>query len=245
MLIALRSAIFNLGQVLFTAFYGLILLPILLLPRLARHKVLVSWCWLIVQWARICCGIRYRVIGLEHVQNATAGRVYLSKHQSTWETFMLQNLCFPAATILKKELLRIPVFGWGLACLQPIAINRSNPREALKMVKEGGIARLHSGINLLLFPEGTRVAPGERGKYARSGADIAIAAGAEVVPVAVNAGHCWPPKSQLKYPGTVTVVFGAPIDSKGMSSRDLIQQVESWIEHTMSEIERDQGEQNG
>lgn len=151
---------------------------------------------------------------------------------------MLQGLCWPCSTILKKELLNIPFFGWGLRCLQPVAIDRSNPREALKQVKVQGMARLQNNLNLLLFPEGTRVAPGERGKYARSGTDIAVTAGVDVIPVAVNAGHCWPIKDWRRYPGLVTVVIGEPLPTKGRTSRELIEHVEQWIESELVKIEQ-------
>lgn len=235
MFMALRSGAFVVGKVLITVVYGLILIFVWPLPKLTRHRVIITWCWLVVQWLRITCGVRYQILGADHIVRDGA-RVYLSKHQSAWETFMLQCILFPAATILKKELIRIPIFGWGLACLQPIAIDRSNPRDALKKVKEGGLKRLANGVNLLLFPEGTRTAPGERGKYARSGADIAVAAGVDVIPIAVNAGHCWPPRTFLKVPGLITVDFGPPITTHNKTSKQVIDEVEAWIEQRMQQL---------
>lgn len=237
MVLALRSALYLGGKFVLTVVYGLILLPLYFLPKSVRHRVIVFWCYLAVMWLRVTCGVRYKVIGGDLIRSDLGARVFLSKHQSTWETFMLQVLLFPSATILKKELLKIPIFGWGLSFLQPIPIDRSNPREALKMVKQGGLARLNSGINLLLFPEGTRTLPGERVKYARSGADIAIAAGVDVIPIAVNAGHCWPSKTFVKTPGLIHIVVGEPISSKGKTSRDLIAEVETWIESTMAKLD--------
>jgi 1-acyl-sn-glycerol-3-phosphate acyltransferase len=235
MLLRLRSTIFAVGY-LFTGFvYGLLSLFLWVLPPLVRHRILISWCWLIVNWVRLVCGIRYEIRGLENMHKVAGPKVVLSKHQSTWETLALQHLCFPASTILKRELLNIPFFGWGLRCLQPIGIDRDNPRDALRQVKIQGVQRLQAGLNVLLFPEGTRVAPGTRGKYARSGPEIAMEAGVPIIPVAVNAGYCWPPKSWMRYPGVVTVVFGEPIDPAGRTSRELIIQVEDWIE---GELER-------
>lgn len=235
MLLRLRSILFTIGY-LFTGFvYGFLSLFLWLLPPMVRHRILISWCWLIVNWVRISCGVRYEIHGLDNMRKAAGPKVVLAKHQSTWETLALQYLCFPASTILKRELLNIPFFGWGLRCLQPIGIDRENPRDALRQVKIQGVKRLQSGLNVLLFPEGTRVAPGARGKYARSGPEIALEAGALIVPVAVNAGYCWPAKSGIRYPGVVTVVFGEPIDPAGRTSRELITQVETWIE---AELER-------
>lgn len=236
MLLRLRSTLFAIGYMLTGFIYGLLSLFLWLLPPMVRHRILISWCWLIVNWARISCGVRYEIHGLDNLRKAEGPKVILSKHQSTWETLALQYLCFPASTILKRELLNIPFFGWGLRCLQPIAIDRENPRDALRQVKIQGVQRLQAGLNVLLFPEGTRVAPGTRSKYARSGPEIALESGALIVPVAVNAGYCWPPKSWMRYPGTVTVSFGEPIDPAGRTSRELIIQVENWIEGELERI---------
>lgn len=233
MLTSLRSAIFAMGYMGLGLIYGFFSLFIFYLPPMVRHRILISWCWLIVLWLRLTCGVRYEIRGLENLRKIPGPKVVLSKHQSTWETLALQYLCFPASTILKRELLRIPFFGWGLRCLQPIAIDRDNPREALRQVKIQGVQRLASGLNLLLFPEGTRVAPGERGKYARSGPEIAIESGAFIIPVAVNAGCCWPTKTWKRHPGLVTVVFGEPIAPAGHTSRELMTEIENWIENQM------------
>jgi 1-acyl-sn-glycerol-3-phosphate acyltransferase len=235
MFTSLRSVIFAVGYLGSGFVYGILSLFIFYLPPMARHRILISWCWLIVLWLRLSCGVRYEIRGLEHLK-APGPKIVLSKHQSTWETLALQYLCFPASTILKRELLKIPFFGWGLRCLQPIGIDRENPRDALRQVKIQGVQRLRSGLNLLLFPEGTRVPPGTRGKYARSGPEIALESGASIIPVAVNAGYCWPAKSLKRYPGLVTVVFGEPISPEGRTSRELIVEVENWIENQMLQI---------
>lgn len=238
MLVTLRSVLFYTGYFASTILYGSSTVFLWAFPPLVRHRVLISWCWFIIYWLRFCCGVRFQVFGYEHLNQNHGPKVILSKHQSEWETLMLQGLCWPCSTILKKELLNIPFFGWGLRCLQPIAIDRSNPREALKQVKLQGLARLQSNLNLLMFPEGTRMAPGVRGKYARSGTDIAVNAGVDIIPVAVNAGHCWPAKDWRRYPGLVTVVVGEPIATAGRTSRDLIEQVEDWIEAELVKIEK-------
>ena len=238
MLLRLRSTLFIIGY-MFTGFvYGLLSLFLWLFPPLVRHRILITWCWLMINWARLSCGVRYEIHGLDNVRKVTGAKVILSKHQSTWETLKLQSMFWPASTILKRELLLIPFFGWGLRRFQPIAINRDKPREALKQVKTEGVARIGSGLNVLLFPEGTRVMPGQSGKYARSGPEIALAAGVDILPVAVNAGHCWPARRFLKYPGVVTVAVGPPIAPEGKTSRELIEQVEQWIEATMLQLEQ-------
>jgi 1-acyl-sn-glycerol-3-phosphate acyltransferase len=236
MFIALRSAIFTIGYALTAMIYGICSIIIVFLSQMARHRILISWCYLMVLWLRVTCGVRYEIRGLENLQKTAGPKVFLSKHQSTWETLALQYWCFPASTILKRELLNIPFFGWGLRCLQPIAIDRTNPRDALRQVRSQGVQRLQEGLNVLLFPEGTRVAPGTRGKYARSGPEIAMEAGVPIIPVAVNGGHCWPAKTWLRHPGVVTVIFGEPIDPTDRTSRSLIVEVENWIEERMAEL---------
>jgi 1-acyl-sn-glycerol-3-phosphate acyltransferase len=142
----------------------------------------------------------------------------------------LQYYFGPVSIVLKKELLRIPFFGWGLASLRPVAIDRGNPIQALKDVKAKGIERLKEGNNLLIFPEGTRMPFGTIGNYARSGADIAISAGVPVVAVAHNAGRFWPNKSFLKYPGTITVFISEPMTTLGKERKELTEEIKCWIE---------------
>jgi len=233
-----RSCFFAAGYGVFTLIYGALSLPLYALPPLSRHRIIISWTKLIIWWAKVSCGVKYKVDGLEHLRDIEGPLVVLSKHQSAWETFFLQGLFWPASTVLKQELLKIPFFGWGLAALRPIAIDRSNPREALKQVKTQGQARLEDGVNLILFPEGTRVPIGEKGSYARSGADIAKSAKKAIVPVCHNAGYYWGTgNSFVKKPGTVSVVIGEPIDSTSTDSKSLIAEVENWIESTLEEIE--------
>ncbi len=235
----LRSALFVLGYLAATGIYGTLALFLWVVPQKWRHRIIISWTILVVYWLRITCGVRFQLHGRENIENDKPRQpfVILSKHQSTWETLYLQNLFYPTSTILKKELLRLPFFGWGLRALNPIGIDRSNPRDALRQVKAQGVARLKDNINVLLFPEGTRMKPGERGKYARSGADIACEAGVDVIPVAVNAGRCWPSGTFLKYPGVIQVSVGAAIATEGRTSREVMQKVETWIESEMEKLD--------
>ncbi|MFL0811200.1 MAG: 1-acyl-sn-glycerol-3-phosphate acyltransferase [Agarilytica sp.] len=234
----IRSCIFLAGYTVFTLSYGTLSVFTWLLPPLVRHKIIASWTTLIVIWLRACCGVRYELRGKEHLEKIKQPAVILSKHQSTWETFYLQSLFWPASTVLKRELLRIPFFGWGLRAMQPIAIDRSNPRNALRQVKNTGIDRIKDGLNVILFPEGTRTLPGEKRPYARSGAEIALNADVNIVPVALNATVCWPSKSFVKYPGLVTVVVGPAISPKGKSSKEIMKEVEVWIESEMETLNK-------
>ncbi|VUD64401.1 1-acyl-sn-glycerol-3-phosphate acyltransferase [Thalassocella blandensis] len=228
-----RSLIFFSGYATLTLLYGSTTLFIWLLPNLVAHRFITSWTTIIIWWLKVTCGVKYVVKGRENIPS-DAGFVVLSKHQSAWETLFLQTLFWPATTILKKELLNIPFFGWGLRVLKPVPIDRSNPRLALKQVKTIGSERLQEGFNIILFPEGTRMPVGEKGTYARSGADIASNANVPIVPVAVNAGACWPPKRFVKYPGTVIVSIGPSISAENRSSKEVMADVENWIENEMA-----------
>lgn len=205
-----------------------------LLPYSIHRHLVSAWILFSMFLLRICCGIRIRIVGErpKHLYPC----VIMANHQSTWETIFLQYFFGPASAVAKKELLRIPFFGWGLATMRPITIDRANPVQALKDLKAKGMARLKQGNNLLIFPEGTRVAPGQTGNYARSGADIACSAGVALVPVAHNAGECWPHKTIMKYPGTITLVIGEPIATQGRERKELTTEVKHWIEGQLSQL---------
>jgi 1-acyl-sn-glycerol-3-phosphate acyltransferase len=222
---ALRSLLFYAGYAVLTLFFG-ITTPLFVkwLGYRACVYYINLWNRSVIVWLRIACGVRYRVEGLENIP--ARPYVVVAKHQSEWETFFLQLPFTPVCTILKQELLKIPLFGWGLATVKPIAIDRSAQREALKYIIEAGRSRLAEGICVLIFPEGTRTAVGKVGRYARSGADLALKAGVPLLPVAHNAGECWPSKQFIKYPGLVTVVIGAPLQAEGTDSKTLMTRAE-------------------
>ncbi len=183
---------------------------------------------------RVICGIKYRVLGAEHIPKTPS--IVLSKHQSAWETLAFQKIFPPQVWVLKKELLRIPFFGWGLAMTSPIAIDRSSGKAALEQVVEQGMDRLKQGFWVVIFPEGTRIAPGKKGKYRIGGAWLATHTNVQVVPVAHNAGEFWGRNSFIKRPGTITVSIGAPIDPTGMEAGELNAKVEAWIEAEVNRI---------
>lgn len=232
----IRSCLFVVGYFIFTTLYGTLSIFVRVLPPAQQQKIIVSWTHVIVFWVKVTCGLKHRLIGEEHLRQLHSPYVALSKHQCAWETFYLQGLLAPSSTILKKELLKIPFFGWGLKTLQPIAIDRSNPRDALRQVKKQGLERLAQGNNLLLFPEGTRVAIGEKVKYARSGAEIAKTAGATILPVCHNAGMFWGAKQFVKKSGLITVVIGNPISTENKTTKQITEEVERWIESTLDDI---------
>ncbi len=183
-------------------------------------------------WLRICCGIKVIIKGKGNIPAHPF--VILSNHQSPWETIFLYHLFSPVSAILKQELLRIPLFGWSLAMLKPIAIDRKRKFNARQAILDQGKERLKQHIAILIFPEGTRVKPGDHKKYQTGGAVLAIEAGANILPVAHNAGHCWPSGKFLKYPGQITVAIGTPVNTKGAAARELTASVENWIRESQA-----------
>ena len=231
---AVRSALFSLGQILLTLLFSPIALAALPLPYRIRYRVVMQWTSFNIWWLGVTCGLRHRVEGLENIPEQAT--IVLCKHQSTWETLVLPRYFSPQTWVLKRELLRIPFFGWGLATLRPIAIDRAAGRDALEQVLEQGRRRLAEGIWVVVFPEGTRVAPGKRRRYRLGGAVLAEKTGRAVVPVAHNAGDYWPRRGFLKRPGTIRLVIGKPIPSEGLSATEINARAAQWIESTVREL---------
>ncbi|SNX60673.1 1-acyl-sn-glycerol-3-phosphate acyltransferase [Nitrosomonas ureae] len=233
-LAVLRSTLYMLLQIIITPPYALLTLACFPLSPHNRYRVTSSWTFIMLFLLRNVCGIRYQIIGAENIPKIPS--IVLSKHQSAWETLAFQKIFPPQVWVLKKELLRIPFFGWGLAMTSPIAIDRSAKKKALEQIVEQGKDRLKQGFWIVIFPEGTRIPPGQRGKYRIGGAWLATHTNTLVVPVAHNAGELWGRNSFIKYPGTITVSIGEPIDPTGMEPGELNAQVEAWIEFEMLRI---------
>jgi len=227
-MMVLRSALFAAALVVVTPPYALIALLTFPLPRMLRYRIISGWSMLVVWLAKAILGIRWQVEGREHLPSRPA--VILAKHQSAWETMAFQLIFPPQVHVLKRELLWIPFFGWGLALMSPIAIDRSRGVAALRAIARRGRERLEQGFWVVVFPEGTRVRPGERRPYQLGGAWLAAEAGAPVVPVAHNAGLVWPRNAFLKRPGTVIVRIGPVIDATGHDPKKLNDMAEAWIE---------------
>lgn len=234
--LGLRSGLFYLGYALSLVVYAsLCTLLGWLLPLRTRYHVFVIWNRFAIWWLGLSCGVRYRVSGEEHLPPAPF--VMMSNHQSPWETIFLYLRYTPLCAILKIELLRIPFFGWALHLLRPIAIDRSKRREARSTLLGQGLQRLQEErISVLVFPESTRMAHGERKNFSNGAADLAISAGVPVVPVYHNAGLYWPARRFLKYPGTIELVVLPAIDTTGREARELTQQVQQLIHAGMSSI---------
>jgi 1-acyl-sn-glycerol-3-phosphate acyltransferase len=231
---ALRSTLYTLLLIIITPFYALLILASFPLNHLNRYRITSGWAHIMLFLTQIICGVRYRVLGVENIPKTPS--IVLSKHQSAWETLAFQQIFPPQVWVIKKELLRIPFFGWGLAMTNPIAINRSLGKTALKQIVRQGKDRLKKGLWIVIFPEGSRIDPGKRGKYGIGGAWLATNTGVSVVPVAHNAGTLWGKNSFIKLPGTITVSIGAPIDPTGMDTNELNARVEEWIELEVARI---------
>jgi 1-acyl-sn-glycerol-3-phosphate acyltransferase len=223
-----RSIVFAAALLVITPPYALLALASSVLPRMARYRVISGWSRFVVFLARMILGIRWQVEGRENLPKRPA--VILAKHQSAWETMAFQLIFPPQVHVLKRELLWIPFFGWGLALMSPIAIDRRRGPAALRAIARLGAQRLAQGFWVVVFPEGTRVAPGERRAYHLGGAWLVAASGAPVVPVAHNAGLVWPRNAFVKRPGTVTVRIGPPIESAQRDAKTINHLAEAWIE---------------
>ncbi|KAA0446145.1 MAG: 1-acyl-sn-glycerol-3-phosphate acyltransferase [Candidatus Thioglobus sp.] len=230
----LKSLLYFLGASLALIILVTIALLLFFLPLKMRYKILVNWAKFCIFWLRITLNIKLKVIGIENIPKTSC--VIICNHQSTWEVIGLQTI-FPQQTwVLKRELLLIPVFGWGLAMLKPIVINRGKKLEALKKILKQGTARIADGIFVVIFPEGTRQPYGQLGDYQKGGVSIAKKAGVCISPVYHNAGRVWPKGNFTKYPGTVTVIIGAPISSAEKSANELIKEVKDWTEKAAKSI---------
>jgi len=208
------------------------------LPFRARYRLVIqTWCRCATWLAKVVAGIHYEVRGLENIPQQPC--VILAKHQSTWETFFLSALFEPLSQVVKRELLYVRFFGWAMAMLKPIAIDRSNPKAALKQLAKQGDERIRQGAWVLIFPEGTRIPPGQIGKFSRGGAALAVNAGLPVLPIAHNAGEFWPKQGWAKYPGTIQVVIGPLMHAEGEGPRaiaELNERAYAWVAQTQQQI---------
>jgi 1-acyl-sn-glycerol-3-phosphate acyltransferase len=233
-MVFLRSLTFLLVQLIWIPIYASLGLFIFYLNPHTRYRIISGLAYSMMWLLRVICGIRMEVIGKENIPKEPC--IVLCKHQSAWETFALQTVFPPQVWVLKRELLLLPFFGWGLALTSPIAINRSKGKEAIKQLLQQGKQRLNDKFCVVIFPEGTRMPYGVRGKYKIGGAMLAASTCAPVVPVAHNAGRHWGRNAFLKYPGTITMSIGKPIDPTGLKPEEINRQVEEWIEAEMERM---------
>ena len=230
----LRSLLFYIGLIISTiliAPVGVIAFP---LDFKKRYYLITRWAVFNLWWLKICCNVTYEILGKENIPKKPC--IVMCKHQSAFETLALQRIFIPQVWILKKELLQIPIYGWGLASMQPIAINRDSSIKSFKQIADQGCERLEKGYWVIIFPEGTRVAPNKKKKYLPGGGMLAEKSGARIVPVAHNAGRLWPRNSMIKKPGLITIKIGPVMESKNKTAKEITNNVENWIEKTVGKL---------
>ena len=230
-MLILRSLLFYIGQIISTVLIapiGVIAFP---LDFKKRYYLITRWAVFNLWWLKLCCNVRYEIVGIDNIPEKPC--IVMCKHQSAFETLALQRIFIPQIWVLKKELLQIPIYGWGLASMQPIAINRDSTIKSFKQIADQGYERLKKGYWVVIFPEGTRVAPNKKKKYLPGGGMLAEKSGAQVVPVAHNAGRLWPRNSMIKKPGLITIKIGPVMESKNKTAKEITNNVENWIEKTV------------
>ena len=233
-MLILRSLLFYIGQIISTiliAPIGVIAFP---LDFKKRYYLITRWAVFNLWWLKLCCNVRYEIVGIDNIPEKPC--IVMCKHQSAFETLALQRIFIPQIWVLKKELLQIPIYGWGLASMQPIAINRDSTIKSFKQIADQGYERLKKGYWVVIFPEGTRVAPNKKKKYLPGGGMLAEKSGAQVVPVAHNAGRLWPRNSMIKKPGLITIKIGPVIKTENKSAKEITNEVENWIEKAVGEL---------
>jgi 1-acyl-sn-glycerol-3-phosphate acyltransferase len=231
---ALRSLLFLVCGMVVTPFYGVAVTVLGLFSFIAAFHAAAQWARLILWLARVCCGIRQEVRGMEHVPDFPV--VIMAKHQSAWETLFMEANLPPQCWIIKRELLWLPFVGWGLWGVKSIAIDRSSGHSAREQIVAIGRKRLAEGICVSIFPEGTRVAVGKRGRYGIGGAVLATRTGTPILPIAHNAGEFWGRYAFRKHAGTVKVVIGPPIATEGRNPISVNRELEAWIEGEMQRM---------
>ncbi len=231
-----RSLLFTTLLFVTTLLFGVAVLITALLPLSIEQRYVIPRNWgLFLTWlAKVICGIDYVIEGRENLPSVPF--VSLWKHSSAWETLAQMFVVPPASWLLKREVLWIPVVGWAVKTYKPIAIDRSAGHSAVNQVVRQGRERLAAGMGVIVYPEGTRMAPGQTRKYGVSGALLAVETGAPVIPIAHNSGYLWKRRSLLKHPGTIYVVIGKPIDPHGLDARGVNERAQQWIEATIGEI---------
>ncbi|MEN8261100.1 MAG: lysophospholipid acyltransferase family protein [Pseudomonadota bacterium] len=233
-LLRARSALFFIAMTLATVIVGPTMLLAAPLPFRYRYGLAQIWVTFVLWAVKAICGLDYRVVGAENIPSGNG--IVLCKHQSAWETIALQKIFPPQVFLLKRELLWLPIWGWAMATLEPIAINRKSKKQALRTLLKHGADRLRKGLWVVIFPEGTRVAPGQQRKFNAGGGMLSHATGYPVIPVAHNAGEFWARYGFLKYPGTIELRIGPAIPSEGRRAADINRAAEDWIRTQMNEI---------
>lgn len=234
MMVWLRSLLFQAYFFVTVCLFALLIAVCFFTPFRFRFALARLWGKSMLVVGRWLCGLRWEVEGLENIPDQPS--VIMIKHTTVFETYAQLAIFPPQTWVLKRELRWIPLFGWGLAAMKPIAIDRNAGMYAVQQVVEQGKERLAEGIWVTIFPEGTRMPLGQTKRYGVSGALLAREAGAPVLPVAHNAGDFWPRRGLKKEPGLIRICIGPPIEPDSKSPKDLNLEAQNWIESKMREI---------
>ena len=229
------------GSVIFNAFFYLSLIPIttlivslyFFLSTKHLQRLGAMWIKVVLNALKILCGVSWKVEGIENIPNTPC--IVVSNHQGQWESFFLQTLFIPSTSIIKKELLLIPLFGWALRCMKPITLNRLNRVSSLKKVIKKGVIKLKNGFSIILFPEGTRISP-DKGiqPFARSCGLLSVKSGFPVLPICHNSGKYWKNKKFIKSSGKVVLRIGEPI--LGRDPKVITNDAYNWVKNNYKEI---------
>lgn len=235
-MLKIRGALFLLGFYVSTIVFST---PCILfgwiLPYRKRYALFSAVTYFYIFWLRITCNLKSTVVGRENIPRDRP-YVALASHSSEWETLYLQQIFRPQAIVLKKELLKVPFFGWALRLLKPIAIDRSKRKEAMQQLQQQGSERLKDGIPVLIFPQGTRVPLGQIGRITQGGTLLAVNSGVPIVPAVHDAARFWPGKAFIKQPGTITLVIGKPIETVGKTVEEVHQELQRWMIAQLNEL---------
>lgn len=229
----LRTVLFYLAWAVATGFWACFIIIMVVLPFRWRHRIATGWGDTTVWLLRLICGVKWHVTGREHLPNYPV--VFAVTHQSTWETVFGPLLYRDQVWVLKRELLWIPFFGWAMALLYPIAINRRQRKQAMQQVIEQGRQRIARGFSVVMFPEGHRFPPDSPLVFKHGAARLAESLQVPIVPIAHNAGQFWPRRGWM-HSGTVQVEIGAPISPQDKSVNELTQEIEDWVRERRDKI---------
>ena len=227
-MLILRSSVFAVGMVASIMIWSVVCLLSFPLPFRQRYFLVTRWNVFIRFWLKLTCQLDYELRGAQNIPQQPC--IIFSKHESAWETIILAIHFAPQVWVLKRELLWLPFFGWSLAMLKPIAIDRSARKSALQQIIEQGRQRLKSGSWIIIYPEGTRVAPGSKQRYKIGGASLASATGVPVLPIAHDSGDFWPRNSFIKHPGRIRLVIGPPIETRNHTPLKINRLAKDWIQ---------------
>ncbi|MCK4744407.1 MAG: 1-acyl-sn-glycerol-3-phosphate acyltransferase [Sulfuriflexus sp.] len=232
----LRSLIFSIGMILATIILATPCFLTILIPYRWRYRYLNLWHRFVIWWLEVTCNVHYEIEGMENIAELNTAAIVFCRHESTWETLALTKFFPPQTWLIKRELLWVPFFGWAIWVLEPIAINRKAGRKALNQVISQGKDRLSKGRWVITFPEGTRLQPTETKPFGIGGAMLASKSGIPVIPVTHNAGEFWPKRGFIKHPGTIKIIVGPAIQTKGRKASEINKEAEEWMNSTRAKL---------